>query len=197
MAALLLTNALRAGDKGLQSANQDQVLAAAGEQTLYLKVQGRGSFKQSPSVKQYCSRLLSTGIRCVVIDFESCTGLDSTFMGVLAGLASQMGPKAGGLVGINVGPKTSGLLETLGLDQVIKLYGKGEAPPRVLLRKAAEVLEVVAPGSPSALETARTMLEAHECLVELSPENQPKFKDVLEFIREDIQNLQGGQGSKG
>jgi hypothetical protein len=30
------------------------------------------------------------------------------------------------------------------------------------------------------------MLEAHENLVRLSPENLPKFKDVLAFLREDL-----------
>ena len=33
------------------------------------------------------------------------------------------------------------------------------------------------------------MLEAHENLVALSPENLPKFKDVLTFLREDLKNL--------
>ena len=38
--------------------------------------------------------------------------------------------------------------------------------------------------------TAETMLEAHENLVKLSPENLPKFKDVLTFLREDLKATQ-------
>jgi hypothetical protein len=40
--------------------------------------------------------------------------------------------------------------------------------------------------------TAETMLEAHEDLVRVSPENLPKFKDVLTFLREDLEQ-EGGR----
>jgi hypothetical protein len=32
----------------------------------------------------------------------------------------------------------------------------------------------------------KTMLEAHEALVEADPENLAKFKDVLEFLKQDL-----------
>ena len=35
---------------------------------------------------------------------------------------------------------------------------------------------------------ARTMLEAHEACVEANPENAAKFKDVLEYLKEDLRN---------
>ena len=48
----------------------------------------------------------------------------------------------------------------------------------------------------AAPDVAETILEAHENLVELSPENLPKFKDVLTFIREDLKKKEAG-GSAG
>jgi hypothetical protein len=36
-------------------------------------------------------------------------------------------------------------------------------------------------------------LEAHENLVQVSPENLPRFKDVLTFLREDIKKAHEGE----
>ena len=39
---------------------------------------------------------------------------------------------------------------------------------------------------PTRAEAAPTILEAHENLMEFDPRNVPKFKDVVEFLREDL-----------
>ena len=36
------------------------------------------------------------------------------------------------------------------------------------------------------VEQAQTMLEAHEACVEANPENAAKFKDVLEYLKQDL-----------
>jgi hypothetical protein len=41
-------------------------------------------------------------------------------------------------------------------------------------------------GSTDKTTQAETMLEAHEELVEANPENAAKFKDVLEFLKQDL-----------
>src|SRR5258708_7663607 len=33
---------------------------------------------------------------------------------------------------------------------------------------------------------AQTMLEAHEALIKTAPENLPKFKDVIEYLEEEL-----------
>jgi hypothetical protein len=39
---------------------------------------------------------------------------------------------------------------------------------------------------PTRAEAAPTILEAHEALMKFDPRNVPKFKDVVEFLREDL-----------
>jgi hypothetical protein len=39
---------------------------------------------------------------------------------------------------------------------------------------------------PTKAEAAPTILEAHENLMNFDPRNVPKFKDVVEFLREDL-----------
>jgi hypothetical protein len=50
--------------------------------------------------------------------------------------------------------------------------------------------EMVCP-VPTREEAAPTILEAHENLMEFDPRNVPKFKDVVEFLREDLGKPQG------
>ena len=41
--------------------------------------------------------------------------------------------------------------------------------------------------TPAAM--ARTSLEAHEALMSISPENRCKFKDVVSFLKEDLEKV--------
>jgi hypothetical protein len=42
------------------------------------------------------------------------------------------------------------------------------------------------------VEVARTCLEAHRTLMELNPGNAQKFKDVAQFLAEDVKRLEIG-----
>ena len=42
---------------------------------------------------------------------------------------------------------------------------------------------------PSKEEISRNCLEAHEILMKLNPENIPKFKDVAQFLAEDLRKM--------
>ena len=54
-------------------------------------------------------------------------------------------------------------------------------------------LQEIACPVPTKSEAAPTILEAHEALMEFDPRNVPKFKDVVEFLREDIGQVAGSK----
>jgi hypothetical protein len=118
------------------------------------------------------------------MDLADCIGMDSTFMGVLAGLSGRLKKKGQTLELINLSEKNAALLATLGVDQVISHYSHshGHALP-----------ESLAQSLPTAEATkkdlAETALKAHETLVELSEENQSRFKRVIEYLRADVDRL--------
>ncbi|OQW96300.1 MAG: hypothetical protein BWK77_05380 [Verrucomicrobia bacterium A1] len=166
----------------------DKLLVAVQQNTAFISIQGRGSFKISAAMKEFAAAAIAQGCRRLVLDMADCVGMDSTFMGVLAGLAARLKSQAGGrIVMVNLSLRTRGLLTTLGLDQVIDPYMAGATPadlqPYVARRGDLSSLDTQ---EKSQRATAETMLEAHEALVQLSPENLPKFKDVLTFLREDL-----------
>lgn len=167
-----------------QAVDRDHVYVAMTDTTGVARIQGRGSFKVSPTLKQFAQRMLDEGRTQLVVDLKHCEGMDSTFMGTLAGL-SQRFQKAGGqpVTMTGVSPKLAQLMKTLGLDRLVQLQASSyKAGPDESQQIAAE-----APVS-SALESAEHILEAHETLVEISPDNLSKFEDCLAFLREDVRN---------
>jgi anti-anti-sigma regulatory factor len=167
----------------------DQLLVSIVEETAYVRVKLRGSFKISPALKEFGQAAIEHGVHNIVFDMTECVGMDSTFMGVVAGLAFRLkrGSK-GQIIMVNLTPRTRGLLATLGLDQLVQAYMAGCTPARYekILAEGKRESETAAKPA-SRQETAELMLEAHENLVELTPGNLPKFKDVLAFLKEDIQ----------
>lgn len=153
-----------------------------------VRVDGRGSFKVCTALKQFGQSAIEAGCTAAVFDMTNCVGMDSTFMGVIAGMASRLKERGSGeTVMLNLTPRTRGLVATLGLDRVVQVYPLGETPEayKRVLSMSAE-MSALGTQAGNQVTTAETMLEAHENLVELSPDNLPRFKDVLTFLREDL-----------
>lgn len=172
---------------------QDKVWVALQAPQAFVRVSGRATFKIGTALKQFGQAAVDGGCRLMLFDMTDCTGMDSTFMGVLAGLALRLRRQDGALHLFNLSERTRGLVGTLGLDQVVGAYAVGQTPEE--LRPLAETslrMTTLAAGGESKTTTARTMLEAHEQLVEVDAANRPRFKDVLTFLREDLQSATGG-----
>lgn len=166
------------------------------EDMALIQVKQRGSFKVSGALKQFGLAALDRSVTRFVFDMSDCVSMDSTFMGVIAGLALRLRNRGEGeIVMVELSPRTRGLLSTLGLDQVVKPYVAGSSPKD--LEAAIESCNRMASlpaGSTDRHQTADMMLKAHENLVELSPENLPRFKDVLTFLREDVKKTDSDSG---
>jgi hypothetical protein len=99
---------------------------------------------------------------------------------------------------LNANPRNLELLRNLGLDRLIHIGGGddhgfrggaggvGEGSDRVHLNGVKDDLKEMPCPVPTRAEAAPTILEAHENLMEFDPRNIPKFKDVVEFLREDM-----------
>ena len=169
-------------------ASTDSLLVAIADDRALIRVVGRGSFKSSSALKKFGVLAIEKGCREVRMDLESCAGMDSTFMGVVAGLAVRLRrEKNGDLVMFNMNPKNLNLIRTLGLDRLVRSFeaaapaGQSEAPSV----PARELSKLEAEPADKRM-TAETMLEAHEELIRLLPENLPKFKDVIAYLKEDL-----------
>lgn len=165
--------------------NTDDLQAAIDGDKIFIRVTGRGSFKVSATLKQFIAEMITKkSISVIVLDMAECIGMDSTFMGVLAGLAGRLKQSGQTLELINLSDKNEQLLATLGVDKVIAHYshGHGHELPSV----PAESLPTT---SATKKDLAETALLAHETLVELNEENRPRFKRVIEYLKVDVDRL--------
>jgi anti-anti-sigma factor len=165
--------------------NSDDLQAAIVGDKVFVRVTGRGSFKVSPTLKQFIARVASRQpVSTVVIDLTECIGMDSTFMGVLAGLSGRLKQNNQTLELINLSEKNAKLLATLGVDQVIAHFSHSHG--HEMPNQAAKSLPVT---EVTKKELAETSLQAHQNLVEISEENRPRFKRVIEYLQADVDRL--------
>lgn len=154
-----------------------------------IRVEGRGSFKSSTALKEFGRAALAEGCDTAVLDMADCVGMDSTFMGTLAGFATRLRQREhGNMVLLNLNPRVRGLVATLGLDRLVAAYEPGATPDSLKsLAALSESLRTLEHAEGARDTTTRTMIEAHENLLDLTPDNLPRFKDVLTYLREDLQ----------
>lgn len=149
-----------------------------------MKVEGRGTFQNSAGLKEFVKQMIHRGYRDFMVDLRDCEQMDSTFMGTLAGVALRLREIGQGeLRVINVNERNGGLLSSLGLDQLFSVEGiaesGGEAAPEANLKEAL-------PARAAADAQKQTVLEAHEALVHADAANAVKFRDVLEYMRQEL-----------
>lgn len=139
-----------------------------------IRIEGKATFQNCGCMKDFMNKMLDAGKRRFVMDFEACTGMDSTFLGVMAGTALQLRkaePK-GSLVISHLNERNDELVNNLGLNRLLTI-DDGRSVSRedtAFLQQTRETDEIAA---------ARQVLEAHRNLVKVDGDNEAKFKDVM------------------
>ena len=156
-----------------------------------IKIAGRANFASSLDFKTLLNELAQKGFGHFIIDLSECVLMDSTFLGVLAGFGLKLNPNGApadrGIVLNNTSARVGELLENLGAAHLFKTT-------RGPLQLPADVQACVPEtSSPSHEEITRTCLEAHQTLMAINPDNQARFKDVAQFLAEDLKCLEKSQ----
>ena len=159
-----------------------------GENFACVKIAGRANFASSPDFKTLIDQLTQKGYGHFIVDLSECVLMDSTFLGVLAQfglkLNSANGDRQPGIELSNPNTRVTELLENLGALHLFKTLAGELALPRDVTRSTPESIH------PTHEQITRTSLEAHQALMTVNPENVARFKDVTQFLAEDLQNLQ-------
>lgn len=135
---------------------------------------------------------MAAGVRHVVVDLENCPTMDSTFMGTLTGIAVRlMKHPDGRLQVVNPNPRTVALLTGLGLNHIFEVDTEGTSWIREREMISRVLSNDVCRQEPPAgqREQCECMLEAHEALVDAADENVPKFQDVIECLKREMDAL--------
>ena len=144
-----------------------------------VRIDGRACFQNSACLRDFVVEMLRQGKTRFVLDFQTCTSMDSTFLGVLAGAALELKKvaPAGSLVLARVGQRNLELIRNLGLHRLLTVDA---ADFPMSFDKCDTALQCA---DRSEVEHARLVLEAHENLVAADEANRSKFQDVLAFLK--------------
>lgn len=165
----------------MTEATASHFLVDAACDPVMIRIEGRASFMNSVSLRDFFAEMKHQNRTRFVIDFKNCSSMDSTFLGVLAGAALELRKvgAAGSLVLCRVGERNLELVRNLGLHRLLTVDTDGagcSAPPS----PGAQALTPA--GKMTELENARLVLAAHENLVAADEANREKFQDVLAFL---------------
>jgi anti-anti-sigma regulatory factor len=167
-----------------------KLLVLVGKDSACVKITGRANFSFSPDFKALLAGLAQKGYGHFIIDLSECVLMDSTFLGVLAGFGLKMNqPGESNQRGIelfNPNARVIELLENLGALHLFKIITGALQLPGDVEACTPE------PTHPTHEQITRTSLEAHQTLMTVHPDNVARFKDVTQFLAEDLKTLEKG-----
>ena len=143
----------------------------------------------SPVLKAFGDQRIGSGENLLVVDLGACSGMDSTFMGTLAGLATRLSALEGGgaLHIAEPGERNRRSLEDLGLDFLMEID-----PPAASWRGRVDGIRarLAPPQAPvgvlGQVQRARHVLEAHQTLSDMNEKNAREFGGVVSMLEEDL-----------
>jgi anti-anti-sigma regulatory factor len=161
------------------------MLAASLGGVVWIQIRCKGSVDSSRDLRQFIELMVAKGQQKIVIDLDHCPGMDSTFMGTLAGISLRLRQVQGGCLDVvNPGERNLQSLRELGLDHILNVDCSGSLWIRER-QMLEEQLQQPLPPMPADEDVRRAiMTEAHETLCQVNCDNIPRFRDVLELLRE-------------
>ncbi len=115
----------------------------------------------------------------LTIDLTETDHIDSTNLGILARLARYMSAHGTELPVINTSrDDIILLLETMGFDEVFAMRNMRPVSSEQLVEIPCEEYAARTP--------SRTILDAHQMLMDMNKENRERFKDAVEFMQKEV-----------
>ena len=155
-----------------------EILVSCADRIVWVRVEGNGSSTNSMGLRDFAKEMIHRGAREFIVDLCNCPMMDSTFMGTLAGISLRLRELGEGYLSVvNLNQRNAESLYSLGLDQLFNVRVS-------TIEKRQQTLTI--PLNEDRTARAQTMLEAHEALIKTAPENLPKFKDVIQYLEEEL-----------
>lgn len=162
------------------SAKRAPFQIAVSGKAVYVRIHGLGSMHTAPTIEGFAKRVIKGGARQFVFDLANCTGVDSTFMGMLLGLSKRVTKpddgKARGCVLINVNDHANKQLSSVGVDAFVSIKEGDTELPKGLKLTELDVVEA------SDQERMKLMVRAHKDLIAANEKNRAKFGPFLKAI---------------
>ena len=150
--------------------------AYKGADAIILKIKGNANYLHAPEFDLFLKSTLGFYKKYCII-FEECTSLDSTCLGILAGLLLKLKKLDGICFFCGLKPRQLECVKIVGLDKLAHIIDKME------IETSDEKLTQIDNTEKINLN-AHLILEAHKFLLELNARNKINFKDVVSLLEE-------------
>jgi len=161
---------------------EDYVEVALASKTQYIRAHGLGTMHTCAGLRAFANDALEKGYEDVIVDLRDCTGMDSTFMGVLAGIALYFPEEdRPHVMVINADEHNRKLLEGLGLSAVLQIRDGEVRLPEVEMYRLQDEWT-------SEEDRIRFIQQAHENLVKIDRRNVERFGPFLEMLKQELRD---------
>ncbi len=167
----------------------DSVLVGCLGSVAWVRVVGSATHENSGAIRNFLTNRFEAGWRRFVIDLGECPAIDSTFIGMLYRLASRVvesGDEKGGVEVLRASNRNAKSICKLGLDCLIKLDKDGDRWKDEWNLVEENISKNIDTPCLTRQEKTELVLDAHEALLHANQENESRFCDVVEFLRQDL-----------
>lgn len=176
----------------MNESHEPTFLVSAYTEPVAIAIQGKANYLNCNSFREFMDSMLAERKSHFVIDFAKCGGMDSTFLGILAGTVLElrkMDPP-GVLVLRNLNKRNHELIHNLGLQNLLSIAedmpeAEGGGEPESAYTKLSD----------EEVTDARKVLRAHENLIHADAANAAKFQDVIAFLKNQVRDDENAPGS--
>ncbi len=144
---------------------------------VFIKVSGRAYLHNCISLKQFLHAQITAGGRHFAIDFNQCSSMDSTFLGLLVGVVLELlkADPPGSMTLLQLGERNLDVVRNLGVHRLVSV-DSGDSKMNFSNAK-----EVTTNAGDDQVDEA-LIRDAHLRLSELNENNARLFQDVVSFL---------------
>ena len=96
-----------------------------------MAVVGKANYLNCRNVGEFFSAAIARGCSRIVVDCSQCAGMDSTFLGMVAGAALKIHKSGGEMVLVNLNDRNRELIDNLGIFKLVKIAEDPSAMPKL------------------------------------------------------------------
>jgi anti-anti-sigma factor len=163
----------------MSGSKQPTFLVSAYSEPIVIRIHGKANYLNCKNFREFMEKMVGDRKHRFALDFEHCTGMDSTFLGILAGTALELRRQdpPGVLLICNLNERNRELICNLGLQSLLSIDAEVSAPEEAVVGTVLDDAEV---------SSARQVLAAHQSLVEANQKNAATFQDVIAFLQNQL-----------
>ena len=149
---------------------------------VYVCVKEKASYMNCNPLRTFLHEMVKEGNRFFVIDFQHCSSMDSTFLGILVGLALQLRKLeiTGKLTLINLVGRNLETVQNLGIHKIATVSSSYITNTNELENLNNHPLHEEA--------NPEIIYDAHKTLLEQNEKNSSRFRDVVNYLEQKIED---------